>query len=64
MPSSQITFRGQLICSVGQPKQVQPANPFMKSVNLDFLIGRLKTFRGRPIVFYELGLNVLIKISN
>ena len=37
MPSSQTTFRGQPIYSVGQPKQVQLTNIFIKSVNLKLL---------------------------
>ena len=37
MPSSQITFKGRPIFSVGQPKQVQPTNTFIKSVNLKLL---------------------------
>ena len=29
MPSSQITFKGRPIFSIGQPKQVQPTNTFI-----------------------------------
>ncbi len=37
MPSSQTTFRGRPIYYVGQPKQVQLTNDFIKSVNLKLL---------------------------
>ena len=35
--SSLITFRGRLIFPVGHPKQEQPTNTFIKSVNLKLL---------------------------
>ena len=37
MPSSQITCIGRPIFSVGQPKQVQPSDTFIKSINLKLL---------------------------
>ncbi len=55
MPSSQITFRGQLIFSVGQPKQVQPTNTFINSVNLKLLIGQPLSF-----VNWDLVLSLII----
>ena len=36
MPSLQTTFRGRLIYFVGQPKQVQLTNAFIKLVDLKF----------------------------
>ncbi len=46
MPSSETTFVGRPIYSVGQPKQVQLTNAFIKAS-----LGQLKFSRGRPMSF-------------
>ena len=51
MSSSQTTFRGRLIYSVGQPKQVQLTKTFIKIGQAKGSLGQPKISRGRPMFF-------------